>query len=478
MSLINTDDSLARQNEKLIKIAQSLMQRVEQNNDQSGLAYQQFERAALLETQVRARTRELERALDLLQESNGCLEQANADIETTRANLDEAIESISEGFALFDPQGRLDQFNSRFCRGIDDIVHHLRHGLPFTDYVGLVSRSAFLALPDGKSPRQWAEHRLSLHAEDHVVFNVRLLSNRWVQVSEHRTARGGTVILQADVTEIMRMERLERDKMRDEQARMLQATLDHLNQGVCIFDSAAKLVGWNKNMDGLLALPQRKSLSGATLSEILRALQGDLSFHGDYDAEKLASWSRGRRKRPINFALTRSDGMRLKVFAQEMPDRGLVVSFSDVTAEYEAAVAMTQMNQRLEEGVRERTAKLNEALDDAERANASKSRFMAAASYDLLQLLSAAKLFVSSLADRMRDEANASILERTQSALVGVEKIIEALLDISLLDTGQDIFRIQPVRVAPILRALHDALLPWAEARACRSRRRAPRRPC
>ena len=50
MSLINPADSIERQNEKLLQIAQSLMRRVEQKNEQSGFAYQQFERAALLET--------------------------------------------------------------------------------------------------------------------------------------------------------------------------------------------------------------------------------------------------------------------------------------------------------------------------------------------------------------------------------------------------------------------------------------------
>ena len=465
MTLVNSEDSLARQNEKLLKISQSLMRRVEQKSDHSGLAYQQFERAALLETQVRVRTRELERALDLLTEANGRLEEANRETETARANLTEAIEAVNEGFALFDSEGRLSQFNSRFCRGIDDIVGSLREGLPFEDYVHLISRSFYLALPPDQSPQDWAAHRLSLHARDHVVFNVRFLSNRWLQVSEYRTAGGGTVVLQTDVTEIMRQERQERDKMRDAQARMLQATLDHLDQGVCIFDGDARLVGWNKNMDGLLALPGRRTLSGATLFEIIRALQSELEFHDGFDVDKLTRWSRLRRKPAIAFAFTRSDDTRLRVFAQEMPDRGFVVSFSDVTAEHQAATAMAQMNQTLEQGVRDRTAKLKEALADAERANASKSRFMAAASHDLLQPLSAAKLFVSSLTDRMPDAAAAGILERTQSALVGVEKIIEALLDISRLDAGQDIFRVQPVRLAPILRALRDELAPFADAK-------------
>ena len=49
MTLINPADSVERQNEKLLRITRSLMRRVEQQQDPSGLAYAQFERAALLE---------------------------------------------------------------------------------------------------------------------------------------------------------------------------------------------------------------------------------------------------------------------------------------------------------------------------------------------------------------------------------------------------------------------------------------------
>ncbi|MEL6424718.1 MAG: hybrid sensor histidine kinase/response regulator, partial [Pseudomonadota bacterium] len=70
-TLINPTDSLARLYEKLLKISAALMRRVEQATNDSGAGYQQFQRAAMLEEQVRDRTRELERALDLLNESIG-----------------------------------------------------------------------------------------------------------------------------------------------------------------------------------------------------------------------------------------------------------------------------------------------------------------------------------------------------------------------------------------------------------------------
>lgn len=466
MSLINPADPIERQNEKLLQIAQALMRKVEQKNDQSGLAYAQFERAALLEVQVRERTIDLERTLDLLQESNAQLETANRKTATAQANLSEAIETIDEGFALFDIHDRLVLTNSRFCRDLGDVRDRLSEGMPFEDYVTVISQSRYLYLPDDMTPAAWARTRYGRHGEDHVVFNVSLAQDRWLQVSEHRTARGGTVILQTDVTDIIRLERQERDRMRDQQAQMLQATLDHLNQGVCIFDSNKNLVGWNKRMDRLLELPPQQSALGLNFKVLLAGLESQLDFSSGFDAEMLRTWaSQDSGRTPINFEVTRSKNRFLNVFGQEMPDRGFVMSFTDVTTERESARALAEMNEMLERRVQQRTQELDIALSEARRANASKSRFVAAASHDLLQPLSAAKLFVSSLGEQAGNDGVQGIVAKAETALGSVEHIIEALLDISKLDADQAVFDVKPIRMSAILGPLRDELTPVARAK-------------
>lgn len=466
MSLINPADTVEQQNQKLLVIAQSLMRRVEQKSEESGLAYRQFERAALLESQVRERTRDLERTLDLLQDSNARLEVARAETETARSNLAEAIETIDEGFALFDTDDRLVLFNSRFCQDLLDIVPDLSGGLPFEDYVSLVSESRFLSLPDDQTPEDWAKKRLDHHRDQHVVFNVSLLRDRWLQVSEHRTSRGGTVILQTDVSDIIQLERQERDKLRDQQARILQATLDHLNQGVCIFDRNRTLVGWNSKMDGFLDLPKPRVTQGMDFAYLIDRLRDQLVFNEGFDAERLRRWAnRASGRTPIAFEIRHGDGRIYSVFAQEMPDYGFVISFTDVTAEREAARALFEMNEQLERRVRDRTQELGVALAEAERANASKSRFVAAASHDLLQPLSAAKLFVSSLADKVTTGDAQAVIGKTEKALNGAQQIIEALLDISKLDAGKAIFKKQAIRLSDILAPLRDELAATAAAK-------------
>lgn len=462
-SLINPLDSVEVQNEKLSKIVFALMNRVEQATDASGAAYAQFQRAAVLEQDVQNRTKELEHALDLLNESNAQLAQANSETEAARSNLANAIEAIQEGFALFDANDRLVLCNSRFGMHMPDIHDHLLPGLLFDNYVRMVSESSFLSLPPNETPAQWAERRLKRHQETHVIFNVRIIWNRWVQVSEHHTPDGGTVILQTDVSDIMRLQRQERERMLDDQAKLIRATLEHLIQGVCIFDNQARIVGWNHRIAELLPISLSSIRVGTPFETILAKLEGKIKFVADMTPNAIQDWGRQKSGRvPIRFEIEHGPQTILDVFAQEMPDGGFVISFTDITSETKAIRAIKTANETLEQRVLERTLELEDALAVAERANASKSRFVAAASHDLLQPLSAAKLYIASLDNASSDERARDIIGKAGRALNSVENILEALLDISKLDSGRASFNIGAVSLGVILDQLRDEFSPVA----------------
>lgn len=467
--LINPADPPERRIDKLLAVAGALMARVEAATDDSGAAYAQFQRAAMLEDQVRDRTRDLEHALDLLNDSNARLAAAMREAEAARANLSSAIETVQEGFGLFDVQDRLVMCNSRFGMHLTDIHANLLPGLDFSDYVRLVSRSRHLELPQGETPESWAAGRMQRHRDRHVIFNVRLIWDRWIQVSEHRTAEGGTVILQTDVTDIIRNERVERGRMLDDQARMIRATLDHLDQGVAVFDAEARLAGWNQRLSVLLTLPLSRLRRGMAFDQLLAQMAGEMRLQAPMEAGALRAWATaGPGRAPLVFQAERLGGLILTVFAQELPDGGFVMSFTDVTAERRALAALHSANETLEARVRARTLELEDALADAERANASRSRFVAAASHDLLQPLAAAKLFIASAADGEGPGA----LDKALNALQSVEGILGALLDISKLESGPMAVTVGPVEVQPMLRRLAEEVAPLAAAKGLRLRLR------
>jgi signal transduction histidine kinase len=167
----------------------------------------------------------------------------------------------------------------------------------------------------------------------------------------------------------------------------------------------------------------------------------------------------------VTFELRGDPGLILDVFAQEMPDKGFLFSFTDVTAERRAVEDMARAKETLEARVVERTLDLEDALAQAERANASRSRFVAAASHDLLQPLSAAKLFLSSVPETDLPAPVVEAVGKAQNALVSVEGILAALLDISRLESGKAAVTVAPIRMGRLLVQLADEFAPLAAAK-------------
>lgn len=109
-------EDLKEQVRKLEAINAALMDRVERSADVHGGAFSIFENAVTLEAMVRGRTGELEDAMGKLATINAQIEAAHADADAARARLRDAIDSLSDGFALFDADDRLVLWNAAFLK--------------------------------------------------------------------------------------------------------------------------------------------------------------------------------------------------------------------------------------------------------------------------------------------------------------------------------------------------------------------------
>ncbi|MEM6487139.1 MAG: PAS-domain containing protein [Pseudomonadota bacterium] len=455
--LVPDEGDLVRENAKLRRIVDVLMARVEAKTDEETSAFSHFETAITLERRVKARTRDLEEALELLNVTNARLAAAMRESERANRDLTDALEAFDEGFAMFDAHDVLRRRNSRFVAFAPDIAERVRPGIRFEEFVALMAASDHLRLPPGYDRQSWCTTRLAAHAKQRVNFNAELIGDRWVRVSEQRTVDGGTTVLHSDVTDTVRIEREERDKLLDSQARIVRATLDHLDQGVAVFDDHARLAGWNARLQMLLSPPLALLRRGARFDRIVEVLAADFVERGSIGGMRhtLSAWAGGHSQRgPLRLELEAANGTILSLHGDGMAEGGFIVSLTDVTAERAATAALARANETLESRVSARTAELASARDAALRANASKTRFLAAASHDLLQPLNAAKLYVTSLADMALDEPQRGVTERVRRALGSVEGLLGTLLDISKLDAGG----VRPQVVEIPLERLFEAL--------------------
>ncbi|SDJ72653.1 hybrid sensor histidine kinase/response regulator [Billgrantia gudaonensis] len=126
----------------------------------------------------------------------------------------------------------------------------------------------------------------------------------------------------------------------------------------------------------------------------------------------------------------------------------------------------------LAEQVRERTEQLQHTLDalhraksEAEAANLSKTKFLAAVSHDLLQPLNAARLFASALDDQRLPEPSRRLVGQIGRSLKDVEALLGTLVDISRLDAGVLAPDVATFRVGELLDALAEEYRQMAAAR-------------
>ncbi|WP_245416018.1 MULTISPECIES: ATP-binding response regulator [Mesorhizobium] len=115
-------------------------------------------------------------------------------------------------------------------------------------------------------------------------------------------------------------------------------------------------------------------------------------------------------------------------------------------------------------------AELIEARDRAEQANVSKTRFLAAASHDVLQPLNAAHLSVSALADVQTSTEGKRLVRQVERSLETMETLLRTLLDISRLDAGVVQPEFTSVSLDQLLQGLRSDFLPLAERKGLRLR--------
>ena len=122
----------------------------------------------------------------------------------------------------------------------------------------------------------------------------------------------------------------------------------------------------------------------------------------------------------------------------------------------------------LEEQVRHRTQQLSNTLNDlemtnhqlmsaketAEQANQSKTRFLAAASHDVLQPLNAALLSMSTLSAVQHSSQGRDLCRQVEHSLETMDELLRTLLYMSRLDTGD----IKPHRQTVSLDAMFDSI--------------------
>jgi Na+/proline symporter/signal transduction histidine kinase len=252
---------------------------------------------------------------------------------------------------------------------------------------------------------------------------------------------------------------------------LLLTTLDNIDQGVVVVDDELRVTAWNRRYLEIFDLPPGFIHVGQPVEAFYRlnAERGEIGS----TPEEVDAWVTRRlealsHRVPHDHERKMADGRILRSWGAPISGGSYVTSYTDITALRRAALALEEANERLEARVADRTERLEEARRLAEDATASKTRFLAAASHDLLQPLHAARLFIAALKEEpslQEGDTALRLASDADSAIENAHGLLTALLNLSKLEAGGVKPTVGPLSLNALFADLRREFAPFAKER-------------
>ena len=351
--------------------------------------------------------------------------------------LQQTVDNLSQGVVMVNAKGVLELWNHRF--------------LALCDIPPIEAQRSFLEVMQDSRVLVLTPRSRDRQGQPLLQKEQRLSDGRVLEIRTHPLANGDFVNTFTDITE--RYRHAEVLRKREHWIRLIT---DHVPAMIAYVKSDFTYEFTNKVYEQWYRWP-RDSILGLSLREA----------HSDEHFLRLQPYiNRALKGESLTFDVAESSVLGKQRFMQRsyVPNRqsngeitGIFVLVRDITERRQTADALHQAYQNLEGRVRERTAELTQlngqlvseievrkqvevhlrdAKREAEDANLSKTKFLAAVSHDLLQPLNAARLFTGSLAEQSDVLQSLQLVKNISNSLDDVENLLGTLVDISKLDAG------------------------------------------
>jgi two-component system cell cycle sensor histidine kinase/response regulator CckA len=238
-------------------------------------------------------------------------------MDRLRLQLSEAVEVISDGFVLFDVEGRLVVCNQTYRKAYPLIDDLLKPGVSFADILRAAAQRGHFVEEPGEL-EGWIRERLSRHLSHSGVVETQLHDGRWYRITEQPTPSGGVVKLITDITEL----KWHADRLTDSILR-LTATMEAMPDALLTAEEDGRIESFNAAAERLF---------GMKFEIVIKANLSDLLAEEKRQEFKLlmASVLAGEPSQTQEWPCLRKDGVlfpaEINVTALQQGDRRLFIA--------------------------------------------------------------------------------------------------------------------------------------------------------
>ncbi len=335
-----------------------------------------------------------------------------------QARLAAAFESLANGIALFDRDDRLIVCNPAYRRftGLGDEM--LTPGISLEQILRARVARKLLTLQPGEDIESFIATRAARDRTVHPPFERQQADGSWILIYE-QPFEGGRVVTNYDITALKA-----REKELAEKTTLLQSTLEHMGEGISVYDADLRMIAWNERLIEMVGLPREMYKVGTPLEDVVRYS----AERGEYGSGSIEGYVRDRVNQsklpvPHRNARWRFNGRYVELRRNPMPGGGFVTVYSDLTERKRAEDA------------------LREAKEAAEAANKTKSEILANMSHELRTPLNA----IIGFSDIIQREAFGPVGERRyldyardiHDSGAHLLALINDILDVSKAEAGR-----------------------------------------
>jgi signal transduction histidine kinase/DNA-binding response OmpR family regulator len=359
------------------------------------------------------------------------LERAHTAAVMAERRLWDSINTIRDGFAVFDSRLKLVAANRAYLAAFNGMNVGL--GISYAEILDIAAHSGLVVLGD-ETPEEWARRMLVRWDADPIEPEVIRLSNgSYLRLVDRRARDGDIVTLALDITEQMR----------------IWAALEAIPDGFVLFDREDRLLTCNQRYREIYPESAPAMVPGASFESILKygLERGQYAEASGREEEWLAERMQQHLDPQGLLEQKLGDGRWLRVLEQATPDGGRVGLRVDITE------------------LKEQQAALEAAREEAEAASRAKSAFLANMSHEIRTPMNGVVGMAELLCDTALSEEQRLFAETIRSSGEALLVIINDILDYSKIEAERLTLHPEPFDLERMIHEVTMLLQPRARAK-------------